>query len=349
MPLTIRKKKGSPFWYARGTIQARQADGRIARVRHEESLRTKSKTEARERAADLDKHYYELAHGKVQTSGPTFAQASLTYLQTRGKDDRFLPKLLKFFGETPISQIDQGSLSQAAHTLYPNASASTHNRAVFAPVITILRLSGVRQNWKRPRHSKNAVAIPPDEWFDRVLPCCGPRLAALVVFLTLTGCRITEALEAIDNGNGTVTIPRTKTGNPVVLAVPALVRDYLGGGGSNVGKKLFPYGDRHNVYRALKRACEKAGVLVYDDEGKIVGGWFGTHALGRHAFATRLLKQGKSLKFVQEAGGWASIKMPAMHYAHLEKSEVQEEVSRLGQEWGKRFDKKKKKNNTTKR
>ena len=88
------------------------------------------------------------------------------------------------------------------------------------------------------------------------------------------------------------------------------------------GRRLFPYGDRHNVYRALRAVCKKAGLPYY-----------GTHALGRHAFATRLLKQGKSLKFVQDAGGWKSIKMPAMHYGHLEKSEVQDEIRKVGEEW----------------
>lgn len=325
MPYSLRKKKGSPYWYFRGTIPSRQADGSIVRVRHEESLGTESKTKARKLADERWDYYHALAYGKIADSGPTFAQAAITYLQTRGKPDRFLDRLVQHFGETPIKQIDQAAVADAAHRLYPGACASTHNRAVFAPIITVLRLAGRRVDFQRPRIDRKAVATPPEGWFDTLLPHCPPRLRGLLVFLTLTGRRITEALEAIDNGDGTCTIGRTKTGQPVVLAIPAHVRSLVGGG--KQGERLFPYGDRHNVYRELRKACNRAGVPYY-----------GTHALGRHAFATRLLKAGYSLKFVQEAGGWATIKMPAMHYAHLEKSEVQAEVLKVGQEWGKRFD-----------
>ncbi len=42
------------------------------------------------------------------------------------------------------------------------------------------------------------------------------------------------------------------------------------------------------------------------------------------AFAARLLRQGRTLKEVQEAGGWSPASMPmvAETYAHLEKSAV---------------------------
>ncbi|MGK2922723.1 MAG: hypothetical protein ACSLE4_08055 [Methyloceanibacter sp.] len=68
------------------------------------------------------------------------------------------------------------------------------------------------------------------------------------------------------------------------------------------------------VYRALSKACERAGILVTDKNGKKVGGYYGSHAIGRHAFASRLLADGKSVKFVAEAGGgkaraWCSTHM----------------------------------------
>lgn len=324
MPLAIRKR--GKYWHARGTIPARQADGTIRRIRIEESLRTESKVEARKRASDFERHYHDLAYGRSVKRGPTFAEAALTYLQTRGKHDRFIPKLLKHFGETPIEEIDQEAVSSAAHVLYPGRSASTHNRAVYAPIVTILRLSGWKPDFRRPRISRKPFSVPGDEWFDALLPHCPPRLSALIAFITLTGRRITEALEAIDNGDGTCTIGRSKTGNPVVCSVPRLVVDLLVSGGVvSSHDRLFPFGDRHNVYRALRKACQRAGVPYY-----------GTHAIGRHAFATRLLREGKSLKFVADAGGWASIKMPAQHYAHLEKSEVQDQVREVQEKWSRK-------------
>jgi integrase len=329
MSYSLRKR--GKHWHFRGTVPARQADGRIARVRIEESLRTERRTDAAKRAADLERYYHGLAYGPERKRSPTFAEAAITYLETVGKK-RFVHKLVLYFKETPIDQIDQAAISSAAHALYPGCSASTHNRAVFAPVTTILRMSGFRPDFKRPKIQKTQIKVPPEGWFDAVLPRCPPRLAALLVFLTLTGRRITEALEATWNDDASCTIQRTKAGGAVVLRVPDLCRQLLGDMGSDTNARLFPYGDRHNVYRALRAACKRAGVPYY-----------GTHAIGRHAFATRLLKQGKSLKFVQDAGGWASIKMPAQHYAHLEHSEVQDEVREVGEEWGRRLAERRKK------
>jgi integrase len=202
--------------------------------------------------------------------------------------------------------------------------AATHNRAVFAPVVTVLRLAGRRPDFSRPRMDRKRIDVPADGWFDEVLSHCPPRLSALLIFLTLTGRRIGDALQAIDNGDGTATIPKTKTGVPVVVGIPPHCVGLLGNAGA-AGQRLFPYGSVRTVYRHLHKACERAGVPYY-----------GTHALGRHAFATRLLKQGKSLKFVQEAGGWKNIKIPAAHYLHLEQSDVQDEVRRMGEEWAKK-------------
>ena len=313
----------------------RQADGSIARFRIEESTHEITRVRALRAAQDRADYYHEQAYRPKPKASPSFKDAALTYVKTVGKK-RFVDELAAHFGDTPIAEIDQEAIANAAHVLYPGRTASTHNRAVFAPAVTILRLSGQRPNIKRPKIIRKPVTIPPEDWFDAVLPHCPPRLAALLVFLTLTGRRITEALEAIDNGDGTVTIPRTKTGEPVRLDMPSLVGDYLRRSGWVLGRngtRLFPYGDRYNVYRALRQACKRAGVPFY-----------GTHALGRHAFATRLLREGKSLKFVADAGGWASIKMPAQHYAHLEHSEVQEETRKVGDRWGRKREKARKAN-----
>jgi integrase len=299
----------------------RQTDGSIAQVRIEESTREIAKARARRAAQDLWDYYREQAYRPKAKVGPSFTDAALTYVETRGKPDRFLPKLVGYFGETPIGEINQTLAVAAAHKLYPGASAATHVRAVFAPLTTVLRLSGVRPDFKLPRIERTVPRVPSEEWFDAVLPHCDNQLAALLVFITLTGRRISEALQAIDNGDGTATIGRAKNGKPVLVSVPDLCRDLLGHGAAGV--RLFSYGDRHNVYRALRSVCKWAGVEYY-----------GTHSLGRHAFATRLLKEGWSVKHVAAAGGWASPKMVLERYGHVEHSEVAEDVRKVGQAWG---------------
>jgi integrase len=324
LALSIRKR--GKHWFARGTVPFRQADGRIARVRIEESTHEASKTRAARIAQDLAQYYHEQAYRPKPKPSPTFTDAAITYVESKSPSKRnrqLLAKLVAHFGETPIDQIDQAKVSEAAQKLYPNAKATTHVRSVYAPVTTVLRLSGRRPDFKRPRINYTPKSVPLDDWFDRFLMVADPRLAALIIFLTLTGRRIGDALQAIDNGDGTATIGRTKAGGAILLVVPDLCLSLLGP--PNRGERLFPYGSIRTVYRHLHKACERAGVPYY-----------GTHALGRHAFATRLLKQGKSLKFVQEAGGWKNIKIPAAHYLHLEQSEVQEEVRKVGLEWSKK-------------
>jgi integrase len=332
--LTIRRRKGSPFWHARGTVPTRQADGSITRVRIEESTRETSKSTATRVAADLAQHYYEQAY-RPKPKPISFLEAAITYVETKqpSKRDRgFVAKLVAYFGETQIGEIDQAAVATAAHRLYPGRSASTHNRAVYAPIVTVLRLSKERPDFRRPRVHRKPPNIPPEEWFDSVLPHCPVRLAALLVFLTLTGRRITEACNAELGADGTAIIHRTKSGSPVVVDVPSVCLDLLARAGPSSSKRLFGYSDRHNVYRALRPVCKRAGVPYY-----------GSHAFGRHGFASRLLREGKSLKFVADAGGWKTARLVIDTYGHLEQREVRREVKELGEEWGRRLEKRQKK------
>jgi integrase len=320
MPFTLRKR--GKVYHARGTIPYRQEDGKISYLRHEESTREESRARAIRVAQSKWDYYHELAY-KPKPKVITFNDAALTYVKTKGpskRDKDFVDKLCGLLGPKPISEIDQEAVANACSVLYPGAKASTLHRAVYAPVTLVLRLSGIAPKFEKPKIQRPQLKVPDDKWFDTLLPHCEPQLRALIIFLSLTGRRITETLTAIDNGDGTCTIPKTKAGKTIIVNIPSLCltqEDY-----SFKSGPMFTYGDRHNVYRALKRACKKAGVPVY-----------GTHALGRHSFATRLLKKGYTLKHVSEAGGWASTKMVDLIYGHLEKSFVQDETGKVGEAW----------------
>jgi integrase len=326
MPFTLRKH--GRFWYARGTVPMRQSDGKIAKVRVEEPTREESKTRAARVAQDLWDEYQRQAY-RPQRTAPTFTDAAITFVETKQpskRDREFLARLIEHFGELPISQLDQTAMAEACTSLYPEgAKASTLHRAVYAPTIAVLRMAGVTTRFEKPKIAKIPLKIPDDEWFKKLLPHCEPQLAALLIFLSLTGRRISEALEATINDDGrSVSIGRTKTGKPIRLTIPPAVIKALGGifRTKRPNDSLFSYGDRHNVYRALRRACRMAGVE-----------WYGSHALGRHSFATRLLKNGYSTKFVAQAGGWASTRMVDMVYGHLEHDPVQDEALKVGEEW----------------
>jgi integrase len=320
MSLTLRKH--GRFWYARGTVPMRQPDGKITKVRIEDPTREESKTRAARVAQDLWDYYQEQAY-RPKPKVTTFTDAAITFVETKQpskRDREFLAKLIEHFGELPISQLDQTAMAEACTSLYPEgAKASTLHRAVYAPTIAVLRMAGVTTRFEKPKIAKVPLKIPDDEWFEKLLPHCEPQLRALLLFISVTGRRITEALGAIYNENGTATIGRDKVGNSVNVSVPSRVRNLLD---CKAGVRLFSFGDRHNVYRSLRRACKRAKVPYY-----------GSHALGRHSFATRLLREGYSTKFVAQAGGWASTRMVDTIYGHLEHDPVQEEALKVGEEW----------------
>jgi hypothetical protein len=69
-------------------------------------------------------------------------------------------------------------------------------------------------------------------------------------------------------------------------------------------------------------ACKDAGVPYHT-----------AYEAGRHAFVTKSLQEGKSLKWVQEYGRWKRIKTPAERYGHLERQEVDRQAKQSGEDW----------------
>lgn len=327
MALTLRKH--GRIWYARGTVQMRSADGSIYSKRIEDSTGEESKAKAA-RIADLMWNYYQEAAYKPKPKLVTFADAAITYTETKQpskRDRQFLKKLVEHFGDTPISAIDQAAIAEACTALYPEAKASTLHRAVYAPVSVVLNLSGHKASFEKPKIEKALVSIPNDAWFDKVLKACTDvQLEVLLTVLTTTGRRPSEVLGAIYNGDGTATIGRDKSGKTILIHIPysCLVCNLKKRGRFNPteGERLFTYGSRQNVYKVLRPVCDKAGVK-----------FFGLHAIGRHTAATRLLKAGYSTKFVAEALGWSSTRMVDLHYGHLSKSEVSDQARKVSDEW----------------
>jgi len=116
-----------------------------------------------------------------------------------------------------------------------------------------------------------------------------------------------------------VTYTNTKNGQTRSSALPHVVAQALRElGQGSPDERVMPHGERwctSAINQALERAADKAGVRrLY------------THSVGRHAFAARLLRQGKSLKFVQSAGGWETLEIVARHYGHLEQSDLRSAV-----------------------
>ena len=307
--LKLIKQAGSPYWYARGTINGR----RICKSTKETS---------RKNAAVRLREIEDKAKGRKSSDTPTFAEVLENYIDAGG-ETRFLGPILKHFGKKTLDQINNRSMRDAAKILYPDCAASTIRRQLYVPVNAIMHLADEDEIWTAPRLKGPKVEKPEmkaasDKWFAAVLPECNPRLVALLLFMATTGWRIGEALSAkLDLIAATATIPDSKTKvAKKTKIVPEVVAAIANAGGS------FGYHERNAPRKALQAACERAKVE-----------YLTPHQVGRHTFASNLLEMGKSLKFVQDAGGWKSGRLVMDTYGHLEQSEVQSETNELAENW----------------
>lgn len=330
MPLKIVKRPKSPNLYIRGTV---------AGVYIEESTGTSDRSRAEYLRAKRESELLDISvYGAKKTA--TFAEAAISYMKA-GREKRFILPLLKHFGTSTLASITQTTIEHAAEVLYPNASPATHIRHVYTPVTSIITRAAKaglceRVKFERPKVTRKPVAIPHDRWWDAIEATASPNLWALLVFMSNTGTRVSEALrlkwDDVDTEGATALLGMTKNGtsrqvdlNPLVLLALVEKRTWekTPVGERFASDQVFSFSDKQNVYRSLRSACARARVPYYS-----------THPAGRHTFAKRILKAGHSLKLLQEAGGWADMKTPAMNYGHLEGSQVRSAVMKLGENQG---------------
>jgi len=195
MPLKlIPPRKGkSPNFTIRGTHLGVYVD---------QSSRTDKRSVANKIKDNLER---DIGRGEYPprevVAGPkvaTFLSAAVNYMDTN-HSPRYVNRLIHHFGETPLSEIDQEAIDNAALVLHPHVTPCTRNRCVYAPVSAILRHAKVRIDLKRPKGSKGRVvtdALEPGDAFAiiRAARAIDPEYSALLTFLLYTGCRLGEAL-----------------------------------------------------------------------------------------------------------------------------------------------------------
>jgi integrase len=150
----------------------------------------------------------------------TFLSAAVAYLEA-GRRPRYVARLIKYFADTPLAQIDQAAIDKAAITLHPDASPATRNAAVYTPVSAILHHAGIAIKIRRPKGAEGRVVtdwlreqdaagiIQATDTFDE-------EFGLLLRVLLYSGLRLAEALALrwsdVDLENGTVWVRRKKGG-----------------------------------------------------------------------------------------------------------------------------------------
>lgn len=305
--LRLKKYPKSPYWQVRGTVAGKQLHV---------STGTANRADAEKFRRKLEKETYDyFALG--ETLPATFADAVTVYAK-QGGEKKYLTRLLDYFKEKPLKDIGQQEINDAVEALYPDAKASTINRSLISPYITVVRAAiraelpgAVLRPIERRKESKPVVTPASDEHIAALLPHCSEGLRALITLMTYTGLRTGEALRVKkeDCKDGHVYIYKTKNDEPRMVPIPI---------GWTWPPDGFGFKTTQGVGRALRRAHQRAG-LHYK----------GGHVLGRHAFAARWLKAGFSIKGLKEAGGWKKLAVVDQSYGHLEQTAVHDTMREL--------------------
>lgn len=314
MPLKIFKNQ-SGIWQAHGTV----GGDRIRR-----SLKTHSKTEAREAAAAIEaKAWKRNIYG--DTAVRTFGDAAESYV-TNGGELRFVAPLLEYFNDWLLKDIAPGDIQIAARSIYPKGSAATRNRQAIVPARAIIN-HAASLNWCKPirvqrfkEKQPERVAVDRD-WIDAFMAAAtnptkpqvpaNPHLAALALFMYQTGARIGEALSLTwaDVNLQRAEVMLQSADKNDLGRVPVAITSEMVAALANLERLdlVFKYTGRlsKGVYKAWRLTCERAGLEYVPP-----------HQAGRHSFATAINAAGIDVKSGMEAGRWKDERLYLRTYVH---------------------------------
>jgi integrase len=263
-----------------------------------------------------------------------------------GRRKRYVAKLIKYFGETPLDQIDQAAIDAAAVALHPNAGNATRNAGVYTPVSAILHHAGVEIKLKRPKGAKGRIVT---DWLrsedaDAVIIAAdkvSPEFGTLLRTLLYTGLRLGEVLawewSDLNLDEGAAWTRREKGGiesdvklRPDLIAALRALRPKDGQG------RVFSFHQggghlKHLLTRAKLAALglpcpvrRPTGWQVPDNRLSFVN--FHTF---RHTFATWMRRYGGlDTKGLLATNNWRD-ERSASRYAHAVTSEEWQRVERL--------------------
>jgi len=304
MSLKLYLRNG--VWNYRGTIGPAE---RRSRLRG--SCRTADKDTAARQIAEIERDYW-----KGHFDGPgailTFRRAAQLYRAAR-KSDRFLSRIEDHFKETLVKDITAGAIRQMAIDLFPKGKGATRNRQGICPAQAVINFAAESElcspirvrRFKVEGKIKEPVTL---EWLEPFMANANPAIAALGLFMFLTGARISEALavqwDDISLNGCTVVIKQTKVSNERLSHLPTRLVAAIANLPRINDRPVFVYQHPDDMIRAWKSAIKAAKIKRL------------TPHSCRHGFATGLLRRGVDVMTVAYLGGWKTPAQVLKTYGH---------------------------------
>jgi integrase len=319
MPLSLCKRDGFSNWYIRGTYLG---------VKVFKSSGTDRKSIAKTQQKDIE-HQIEKGGGVYHYN---FTDACLEYAKFCPRGElQYARRLLDYFKETPLIDINQAAIEKCVGKLYPEGKPGTINRNIITPIAAILHHAASLDmcQWmrvKRRKEPRGRDAILTSEQADALLDAASTKLEPVIRFMLTTGCRAGEAIKLewqdVDLPRNHVTFRNTKNGETygchlhptTVITLANLIKrnDTVFG---------YTYLNRKALNRDFKAACNKAGI-EYGRNGGIT-----PHSL-RHTYATWHRENGQDLRSVMALGRWKDIKS-VVRYTHVSSAEQKDAIDML--------------------
>lgn len=270
----------------------------------------------------------------------TFSEGVNLYLD-KGKDGRFLIKILDEIGTMRLHDIDHNTIKSLTAKLYPTAAPATINRQLISPISAVIRASHKIGLCDLKIFEKLTVGKGRLRWLqpfeaEKLLSAAQGmgHLQHIIYTLLGTGMRTGEALSLLPKDlhleSGQAFLPFTKNGDPRMVELPrrsiaALTTiDTLEFAETPLFRtpKGRPYVMRQNGGGQIQAAFNKARAAAG------LGPDVTPHTL-RHTWATWFYAQTTDFVRLRALGGWKSVET-VMVYTKLAPRTLAGELSDLG-------------------
>lgn len=316
--------------------------GTVAGQRIQRRAQSDNQKLAEEEAAALEAELLRTEWHGARRGARSFREAIDSYLDAAPRHENTKRRLRRILGaldgKTPLSAIDQDTITKVRAALYPHATAATVLREVITPIRAVIQHAHERGwcdalKFVTPKLTDGrTLYLTPDE-AERLITAAAKHLKPLIVFLLGTGARLSEALyldwRDVDLAGARAIFwgDRTKSGKRRVVLLPGSAVVSLTELPSREGNVFLtqagqPYTDHGGEYggqikTAWQGAVRRAGLNRA----------FTPHTC-RHTWASWHYALHKDLLKLKVEGGWSSVAL-VERYAHLMPAGHEMEIRRF--------------------